>query len=516
MIKKGITMLLIFCLAVGVLASCNSADVDSNPTPDPTEQPTPTIEPTPEPEPVVDEDPFPAADLGGVTIKVTGMQNPETADEAKKEMWRERAKAVEEKFNCKLVFDSLEGVGWNDVPSTIIASLASGDPILDFGEMSRYYIYELSTNDAILDLTDEVTAYNFPKPYYEGGCQWAGKTIGFSRNPMLPFSIIVYNRDMIKAAGMDKTPGEMFKEGKWSLTDFYDYTAELKTKLPEGVNVFGMHSLNWARGAAYANDATMMDPETYVPTYTSDAFYEIIEAYQKLVVDGIAVNATEVTREDGTIGYDWNPAQAGFDEGKLAMAHGDDWSFEGYASKFDYGIVPFPWGSNVTIQNNDYTTLSDNYRSYYKDNGAYVVVKGGEKKATPEQYMNLLFSYLQEEGAALITNREKEANGELIGSMDIGQPRNFTSDLDIELWDWYRSLGKFEPTDTTAVTDVFFRALYKVTATNENARSAFESVIGQDAYALVEEGLVDVDKLSPELKQKLDDYAVTVTPAPEE
>ena len=288
---------------------------------------------------------------------------------------------------------------------------------------------------------------------------------------MLPFSIIVYNRDMIKAAGMEKTPGEMFAEGKWSLTDFHDYLAELKTKLPEGVNVFGTHSLNWIRGAAYANDATIMDPETYVPTYATEA----LEAFQKLVAEGLAVNATEVTRDDGTIGYDWNPTQQGFKEGKLALCHGDDWDFEGFASTFDFGIVPYPWGSKVTVQNNDYKTLSDNYRSYIKDAGVYVVIKGAEKKAAPEQYMNLLFSYLQEEGELLLTNREREAKGEMVGPSDVGTPRNFTTDLDIELWDWYRSRGKFEPSDTTAQSNVFFRALYEVCATNKNARSAFEA-----------------------------------------
>lgn len=514
MMRKSVALLLIFCLVIGIMSACGGKKESSNPTTESTSSQTSesssnqTSESTAETK--QPEDPFPGADLGGVTIKVTGMQNPEKADEAKKEMWRERAKAVEQKFNCKLVFDALEGIEWNDVPNAIVTSIAAGDPIVDFGEMSRYYISDLMTNNAILDLTKEVAAYNFPKAYYKGGCQWGEKTVGFSRNPMLPWSAIVYNRDMIKAAGMAKTPGEMFKEGKWSLKDFYDYCAELKTKLPEGVNVFGIHALNWARGAAYANGVTMMDPDTYVPSYTSDGFYEIVEVFQKMVVNGLAVNAVEVTRDDGTIGYNWNDAQAGFEEGKLAMAHGDEWNFANYASKFDYGIVPFPWGSNVTIQNNDYKTLSDNYRNYYKDCGVYVVVKGGEKKATPEQYMNLLFSYMEEEGKALVENREKEAKGEMIASREAGQPRNFCSDLDIELWDWYVSRGKFEPTDTTAVSPVFFRALYKVCATNQNARSAFESVIGEDTYALLEAGLIDEKNLSDELKKKLDAYAATV------
>ncbi|PNT93478.1 ABC transporter substrate-binding protein [Clostridium thermosuccinogenes] len=515
MIKKAIALLLVFCLSLGILTACGGSESkdttadNSSTTATTSDQTTTSNEETSEP---TEEDPFPGADLGGVTIKVAGLQNPETADEAKKEMWEERRKYVEEKFNCKIQFDCLEGVEWNDVPNAIITSIASGDPIIDIGDMSRYYISDLMTNDAILDITDTVKAYNLPEAYWKGGCQWAGKIVGFNRNPIFPWSAIVYNRDMIKTAGMEKTPGEMFKEGKWSLNDFYDYLKELKSKLPEGVNTFGIHALNWARGAAYANGVYMMDPDTYVPSYTSDGFYEIVEFFQKLVAEGLAVNATPVTRDDGTTGYDWNPAQAGFDEGKLALAHGDEWNFESYASKFDYGIVPFPWGSNVTIQNNDYTTLSDNYTNYVKDCGVFVVVKGSEKKATPKQYMDLVFSYCQDEAETLLKNREKAAKGEKILPSNAGTPRNFTSDLDIELWDWYISRTKFEPTDTTAQSNVFFRALYEVCATNKNARSAFEAVIGQDTYSLVEAGLVDESLLSPELKQKLDEYAATATP----
>lgn len=526
--KKGV-LLLVLCIALSGLTACSGAGTLENDSAiseqdkqqvvaeKPGEQSEAgtesdgEVETEAETEAETEEDPFPGADLGGVTIRVAGLQNPETADEAKKEMWRERQKYVEEKFNCKLEFDALEGIEWNDVPNAIITSLAAGDPIVDIGEMSRYYISDLVTNDAILDLTEAVKAYNFPKAYYEGGCQWGDKIVGFSKNPMFPWSAIVYNRDMIKAAGMEKTPGEMFKEGKWSLDDFYDYCVELKSKLPEGVNVFGIHALNWARGAAYANGACMMDPNTYIPSYTSEAFYEVIEFFQKLVSEGIAVNATEVTRDDGTTGYDWNTAQQGFAEGKLAMAHGDEWDFETFAASFDYGIVPFPWGSNVTIENNDYRTLSDNYSNYYKDCGVFVIVKGAEKKATPEQYMNLVFSYLQEEGEFLIENREKEAKGEPIVPRDAGQPRNFTSDLDVELWDWYVSRVKFDPTDTTAQSNVFFRALYEVCATNKDPRSAFEAVIGEDAYSLVEAGLVDENALPADIKAKMDEYIATAS-----
>lgn len=511
--KKSIVLLLALCFIISMVAACSKKE-----TPEQTTTPveTPSDESSEQPEESKEEDetnkdPFPGADLGGVTLKVWGLPNPETVDEAQKEMWAERLKTVEEKFNCKLDFSGLEGVGWNDVPQKIITSVAAGDPVIDFGEMSRYYISDLVTNDAIIDMTEVVKNYNLPKAYWEGGCQWGDKIVGFSKDPMLPWSALVYRRDIIKEVGMEKTPGEMFVEGKWSLDDFYKYCKELQSKLPEGTYVLGIHALNWARGAAFANGAYMMDSKTYHPGYLSDGFIEIVEFFQKLVEEGIAVNATEVVRDDGTKGYDWNPAQQGFDEGKIVITHGDNWNFDGWAAKFDFGVVPFPWGSNVTLKDpNDYRTLSDNYTNYYKDCGVFVVVKGGEKKATPEQYMNLLFSYWPEKAELMLENREREAKGEPITWEGKGAYRWFSTDLDAELWDWYIGRYKFDPTDTTAQSPVFFRALYKVCAVGGSPRAEFEAVVGEDLHAMIEAGLINEAQLPDDLKQKVAEFRETL------
>lgn len=516
MFKKVLSFFLVACLVFGVLSGCGNSDKNtSNPVSN--EGEVTEKESEQGGEEAIDDtqnneiDPFPGANLGGVTInlKIGDWANPDKVDEAFKEKWVARKKEVEEKFNCILTFDKMDGVDWAETAPTIIASVAAGDPIIDFADLSRYFVADLIANDALVDITSDITSYNMPKAYYKQGCEWAGKVVGFNIKPFAPFDILVYNRDLIKAAGMEKTPGELFKEGKWSFEDFYDYCAELKTKLPEGIDTFGIHALNWARGASYANGAAIMDPETYIPSYTSEAFYQSVELFQKLVANGLALNAIEVTRDDGTIGYNWNETQAGFGEQTLAISHGADWSFEEWQSKFDMGIVPFPWGPNVTIKNNDYTTLDSNYASFYKDNAVYAMIKGAEKKATPEQFKNLIFSYFAEEGQQLIKDYEKEQKGEAIVSADAGMPRNFSTDLDIEIWDWYWTRGKFEPTDTTAVSNVFFRALYKVASTNESARSAFESVIGQDTLALMNAGLVDPNLINPELKAKVAEYEAT-------
>lgn len=494
MSKKSIALLLISCLVAGTLSGCTTKK-DSNVKDIPTSSET-----------TAPADPFPGADLKGVTIKVQGLQNPETADEAKKDMWRQRKEEVEKKFNCKLQFDATNGIDWNDVPAKLVASVASGDPLFDVGNVSRYYISEMVNGNSIMDLSKPVTDYKFPKAYYEDMSQYQGKIIGFLSDPSFTFNVMVYNRDLIKQAGMEKLPEEMFKEGKWSYDDFYNYLTQLRSKLPKEVNMLGMHALTWAEMVGYANGGYLLNPKTYIPEYNKEPMIQSVQFLQKLVQNKLAVNATQITRDDGTTGYDWNKVMEGNMDGKLVFWSGATWEFAGYTAKFDWGIVPPPYGPQVTVKDNDYKTLSENYRSFVPDAGIWVIPTTSKPKATPEQYMNLVFSYNKESGDQLIIDREKEAKGQAITSKDAGKIRDFTSELDVELWDWYQSRTQFEPMNSSEPAPKPFRTLYKVCALNVDPRAEFDAIIGEDLYGLIDAKLLDPSSLSGDLKKQYDDY----------
>jgi multiple sugar transport system substrate-binding protein len=490
--KKSIALLLISCLALGALTGCSTND-GKKPSGTPTGN-----------KPIAD--PFPGADLKGVTIKVQGLQNPYKADAAKKDMWRERQEEVEKKFNVKLEFDATDGIDWNSVPEKLVASVAAGDPLFDIGNASRYYIAAMVNGDAIMDLSQEVSAFNFPKPYYEDMCQYQGKTYGFSSGPNFTWSILAYNRNLIKQAGMEKLPEELFKEGKWSYDDFYNYLTELRSKLPQDVNILGIHALTMAEMFGYANGAYLMNPKTYIPEYNKEPMIQTIQFFQKLVQNKLAVNAFEFTRDDGSIGYNWNEVKNGNMDGKLVFWSGNTWEFAEYSAKFDWGIVPPPYGPQVTIKDNDYKTLSSNYRAFAPDGGIWVIPKTSKPKATPEQYMNLIFSYDKEAGEQLLKDREKQAKGEAITSRDAGKLRDFTSDLNVELWDWYQTRSQFEPMNSSQPAPKPFRTLYKICALNIDPRAEFDAIIGEDLYGLIDAKLVDPNSLSGDLKKQYDDY----------
>lgn len=512
--KKIMALLLIAAFTFSALAGCGSSTPKPTPTPTPPATVSATPTPTPTPEPTKEEtDPFPGVDLGGITlkIKIDDDKNPDKCAEAEKEKWAARKAAVEKKFNCVLDFNVMEGVDWNDIGTIIAESVAANDPAVDAAfNLSRYYADVLFTEGSLtVDLTDIVKDY-LPKSYYKGGGEWVGKTYAFNYKPMSAPGILVFNRDLIKAAGMEKDPGEMFAEGKWSLQDFYDYLVELDTKLPEDVYPFGLHFLHFLRGATYANGAGMMDPETYLHTYTTPEFYEPIDMFGKMYNDGLMKPPAEVYNDDGSLlGYDWTPGGEGFKDGAMAISFASDWSFGEIGAEIDFGVVPFPWGSNVTIKNNDYTTLSSNYNSFYVDNNIIVLFKHAEKKITAEQFMNLTFSYFVEEGEQLLIDREKEAKKEPITQADAGTDRYFYTDLDVELWDWYQTRIKFEPFETSNV-GVLYSAVNRVAIRNTSAREQLESILGQTTYLQVYYGILTYDDLPDDYKALYDEYEVTL------
>ena len=91
----------------------------------------------------------------------------------------------------------------------------------------------------------------------------------------------------------------------------------------------------------------------------------------------------------------------------VAMAHRAGWQAwyinstdDGPAFKFNLGFVPYPWGSNVTIdeskvgQEDAYLSLSDNYAATYYDGQLICMVKGIEEKVNPMHAMSMVMEWM--------------------------------------------------------------------------------------------------------------------------
>ncbi|MBQ4227474.1 MAG: extracellular solute-binding protein, partial [Clostridia bacterium] len=219
---------------------------------------------------------------------------------------------------------------------------------------------------------------------------------------------LVYNRAMIEEAGMEYTPTEMFMQAKWSYNDFYDYMVELQSKLPEGTWAFFIDPNYWNIFASAANGTAAVSNDLEL-TMTSEPYIETMEFLQKLWNAGVC-RMPNVTESGG---YDnWGTPAATFDKGvEVAMTHRAGWQYGGLNNNgIDWGFVPYPWGSNVTLGvEGDYTTLSDTYKAAFYDYGCLGNILSGVENDFPGIEKDYLIEALTHLTYDLFVSAERQA-----------------------------------------------------------------------------------------------------------
>lgn len=431
--KKLLAFVLVLTMVFSLAACAKGGDKETTTEPTPTEAPTqePTQEPTPEPtEAVPEEETY---DFGGVTVKVFGSQLNNVDSE---ELVYQEAKAfVEEKYNIKLEKAVMEGYdGYND-DDILIASIAAGDPAAHIINLNPESMVSAFINDILFDITDILDEIQVGSKYTDVA-SWKGRVYGVAyENIGDPWSL-VYDRNLLKEIGMEKTPTDMFMEGKWDYASFKAYLTEMKSKLPEGVYPIGMYPYHWAVMAAGANGVHIVDENGKI-YYTDEAFIEAMNFYQELELEGLAYPAKQITKEDGSTGYDYAYA---VDDERIVLKRAEPWQLGGLS--YEYGVTFWPWGSNVTATG-DYTTLSDNYYV----SGAYwgfdaVVKKAIDVTGIPGEILTkIAYDY---ETAVADDGKEwmheaylaEKAGNYVGGGAERGEMRSFYTEQDVELYDW--------------------------------------------------------------------------------
>ena len=326
---------------------------------------TPTTEPTKAPEPTKAASqpaatPTPAGyDFGGVTVKVFGAAwNDVEKDEPK---FVEAKTYIEKKYNIKLQKATMEGYDGTNDAEILVSSIAAGDPAAHIINLNPESMITAFTKDILFDLTDYLDEIKVGKAYTDVAT-WKGRCYGVAYENIGDTWVLVYDRDYLKSIGMTKTPTDMFMEGKWDYESFRAYCAEMKSKLPDGKYPIGQYPFHWGAMAASANGAQIVNPDGSL-NLTSEAIVEATQFYQKLEEDGLAfpmylhrdADGKIIVLEDGSQDVDFAYA---LDDDRIVMKRVETWQLGGI--DYEYGIVFWPWGSNVTCTG-DYTTLSDNY-----------------------------------------------------------------------------------------------------------------------------------------------------------
>ena len=227
-------------------------------------------------------------DFGGVTIKCYG--GPWGNLTSEDTYYQDAKTEVEEKYNIKLELAEMEGYDGTNDDDLLVSSVAAGDPCVDMITLNPESSVTCFTNGLLYDISDYLDELQVGSIYTDAGT-WQGKCYGVSYDNIGDSWVLVYDRDYLEEIGMEKTPTEMFMEGKWDYASFEAYLTEMKSKLPEDVYPIGQYPYHWGVMASGANGVSFVD-STGKLNMLDDSFVEATEEYQKLVDSCLAYPAT--------------------------------------------------------------------------------------------------------------------------------------------------------------------------------------------------------------------------------
>ena len=409
--RKKVFRALALAMAMSLcLVGCGEKETTNDTTPTPTTAATnndnsgsneadPTA--TPEPTEEVVEELFPTYDLGGVTITLLAHsdlagKNPDVEDieDYQKAERQANIDYIEEKYNVNIEFVNPQIENWDEFDSEIVSAYTSGHPVADV--MDAYYqmLDTYVANDILVDMTDAFAEAGYFKN--TALFTWTGAQWGVSQG--MGGEGLYYNKTWIEELGMEYTPAEMFDMGMWDYDSCYEYLKEMKSKMAADEYPIFVAPYYWGLWATHANGVKIWQDDGTLG-YINEYFIETMEFLQKLIDEDIAA-IPEITGQNsaGFNSYNnWGYPGATFDAGEtVAISHRAAWQAAGLVDKFELGYVPYPWGSNVSLdesligQSGAYLTLDDNYMGSYYDGQALVLTKGIEKKADPIAVMTMV------------------------------------------------------------------------------------------------------------------------------
>jgi hypothetical protein len=268
----------------------------------------------------------------------------------------------------------------------------------------------------------------------------------------------------------------------------------------------------------------MIDPQTGIVAFMDPAYMDALDYANKLYQAGLIRppnnQAATDPRFPGVISSAAWGGPGGFGSGEQVMIFTGTWNLEGISASVDFGPMIFPWGPNVTIENNDIHTLSANYASHTHDLSVCVLFEHAVEYLPPEAFIALTFAYFAEDGARLDENIARIAAGEPLVRDGEGTTRMFYTDYDIEIYDFFLRRLVFEPMDSNGFNGWFLaandqRASFimmhqRIYLNNLTAREVLTAFYPSALYAQVYNGMISEDILSDEQRALITQYTTVV------
>lgn len=474
-----------------------------------------------------------AYDCGGATIRIAAEQIFDATREEDKDGDRkndyaqkwEYLHALEEKYNCTIEIVTLENSQGVDEGEAILNAFTNGLGYADIFMKGPGTMLQIRNFLATVEDRDKLKMGSA----FIDAASWNGVDYGFTYDNIGECFVLCYNREYLQSIGMEKTPGDMFQEGKWSYEDAKGYFTELQSKLPEGsyaialaYNHYGFMAggTNGVMGISPNGDINLDDPR-YI---TALNFYtDLIESKVAPPITGYFENAEGKldAEDDAVMIYNLDDMCGYAGSNTHVIANVQNWQHVDPAGSkmgttVDWGIVPYPWGPEVSVEGFDENGLPilSNYFVARVDFTNVLVsaadYRGEGCKDIPDW---VLFQMVREyedmrstnstspagttpgsgQGQAWINAYTKEKNGETAGNVNFAPDdmKNFTQMQDFYIWNWLASNVKIDY--CKALSDAgyvpFSRNAGLVIATGKDAKASGEAIKALGEANLKDQGL---------------------------
>lgn len=453
-----------------------------------------------------------AYDCGGAVIRVQGGRFDDLNEDNKLDdkgqvkqgytKKRDFADQIEKKYNCKIEYAKLNTDGYDEL-SAVLTPMTNGEAHADIFCGREFFVIGLK--DYLADITADVDKLEMGSIYTEAGT-WNGHVYGWTYDNMGSAYVLCYSREYLKHIGMNETPTDWFVQGKWDYESCREYLNQLKTKLPDGTYPIAVHSNHYVSMGPAANGVVSVDSNGGIHL-ADDAYVQALEFYTSLIDDGLAPASENVTiAENGGISADQPYGMgdmSGKTEGnKFVITMVEAWQYgDMLKNKGEWGIVPFPWGPQVTCSG-DYTTLSDNYMcpqsiwtNVFVPKAEY---RSADAKNIPDIVLHQIaadFCALDDPEGAAVRHAVWEAasKGEKYENYGYnpGDPGYFSTTQDIEVFDWMHTRAALDWGNAVNANTVVRvnRNGYYVIAARRDARTTGTGFVSEGEQNMKDMGL---------------------------
>ena len=452
-------------------------------------------------------------DFGGQVVKVNGniwdnLKEPVPNDNGEVDTTNYDkywgfAHQIEEKYNIKFEWVELTGDDGYSAGEKIVQTILDGQCFADILAVSDDVFITMMTGDYLADITDTYNELQVGSLWTEAAT-WQGRVYGQTYDGVGNCYVMVYSRDYLESIGMTETPTDKFLKGEWSYDDCIEYLTEMKSKLPDGTYPMSVHYYHWASMAPAANGGVVSVDSDGNLGFTDPAYTEALEFYVNLQNLGLAQMMVPTDNGDDTYSsafdYGHDKMSTAAEGTTFVMTMAEGWQYQYLLERCgNWGIVPWPWGSQVTCEG-DYTTLSDNYRTVQSIWTDTVIPKAEYRNASNIPDIVLfkiardMFDLNSPNGAAVRKAMwEAEQKGEEFDYMGDapGSAGSFCTEQDVEVYDWLHSRIMYDwghAFDQNDITNVWELAKRTV-AVKLDARSVAERYLQEAEAKMAEKGL---------------------------